>query len=538
MFVHEAMANAIASSGVDTIFGLIGDANLFFTHAFVDIEGGRYVSAVHEASAVMMAQGYAGRSGRLGVATVTQGPGLTNTATALVDCVRSNTPLVLITGDTSPSNTHNQQTLDQEPFIRATGADYLHVAEPGDAALTIRTAVAQASSRRHPVVVNCPTEFQWEMVPDDDRRALPDAEFLAPVPDELLDRAVGMIAAARRPLVLAGHGVTEPTQRAAVLDFALRIGAPIATTLRARNLYTPAEGSIGVCGTLTTDAGAPAIADSDCVIVFGASLNTWTTAHKTMFRGKAVVYVDADEHRAAAPNAPVDVAIHADAAETARTFIRWLDEGEVAATPFRDRVCQGIGPTDLRFEAPLGTTVTLAGVLSELGRMIPVSRTVVYDGGRFQGEALKYMCAPDYRGEVLSTAFGAIGMGMGAAVGAASAARDEPTVFVTGDGGFMMNGLAELHSAVRADVPLIVVICNDGSYGAEYDQFVHKSLSPALSLFTWPSFAEVARAMGAEGYTVKSVADLAALTDAVAAPRRPVVIDVLMDPADVPEVAH
>jgi acetolactate synthase-1/2/3 large subunit len=261
--------------------------------------------------------------------------------------------------------------------------------------------------------------------------------------------------------------------------------------LRARNLYTPAEGSIGVCGTLTTDAGAPAISDSDsdsdCVIVFGASLNTWTTAHKTMFRGKAVVYVDADEQRAAAPNAPVDVAIHADAAETARTFIRWLNDGEVAATPFRDRVCQGIGLPDLRFEAPLGTTVTVAGVLSELGRMIPASRTVVYDGGRFQGEALKYMCAPDYRGEVLSTAFGAIGMGMGAAIGAACAAGDEPTVFATGDGGFMMNGLAELHSAVRADVPLIIVICNDGSCGAEYDQFVHKSLSPALSLFTWPS---------------------------------------------------
>ncbi|MEY2517840.1 MAG: acetolactate synthase large subunit [bacterium] len=169
--------------------------------------------------------------------------------------------------------------------------------------------------------------------------------------------------------------------------------------------------------------------------------------------------------------------------------------------------------------------------------MIPASRTVVYDGGRFQGEALKYMCAPDYRGEVLSTAFGAIGMGMGAAIGAACAAGDERTVFVTGDGGFMMNGLAELHSAVRADVPLIIVICNDGSYGAEYDQFVHKSLSPALSLFTWPS-SRGGRAMGANGYTVKSIADVAALTDAVAAPRWPAVIDVLIDPADIPEVAQ
>ena len=127
MFVHEAMANALAASGVDTMFGLIGDANLFFTNAFVEAEGGRYISAVHEASAVMMAQGYALRSGRLGVATVTQGPGLTNTATALIDTVRNNVPLVLITGDTAPSNTHNQQSLDQALFVEATGAGYVHV---------------------------------------------------------------------------------------------------------------------------------------------------------------------------------------------------------------------------------------------------------------------------------------------------------------------------------------------------------------------------------------------------------------------------
>src|SRR6201987_5273168 len=116
MFVHEAMANTLAASGVDTMIGLIGDANLFFTNGFFEAEGGRYISAVHEASAVMMAQGYALRSGRLGVATVTQGPGLTNTATALIEAVRSSTPLVLLTGDTAPGNRLNQQSLDEEPF--------------------------------------------------------------------------------------------------------------------------------------------------------------------------------------------------------------------------------------------------------------------------------------------------------------------------------------------------------------------------------------------------------------------------------------
>ena len=81
MLEHEAIAAAVAHADVSTMFGLVGDSNLFMVNAFVEQFGGRYVSAVHEASAVMMAHGYACRSGQLGVATVTQGPGLTNTAT-------------------------------------------------------------------------------------------------------------------------------------------------------------------------------------------------------------------------------------------------------------------------------------------------------------------------------------------------------------------------------------------------------------------------------------------------------------------------
>src|ERR1700750_1836322 len=134
MFVHEVIAREVAVTGTDTMFGLIGDANLFMVNSFTERQHGTYVSAVHEASAVMMAHGYACRAGRLGVATVTQGPGLTNTATALIEAVRSSTPLVLITGDTAPGNLLNQQSLDPEPFVCPPGAGYVLVQRPADAA--------------------------------------------------------------------------------------------------------------------------------------------------------------------------------------------------------------------------------------------------------------------------------------------------------------------------------------------------------------------------------------------------------------------
>ena len=543
MFVHEVIAAEVAATGTDTMFGLIGDANLFMVNSFVERQHGTYVSAVHEASAVMMAHGYACRAARLGVATVTQGPGLTNTATALTEAVRSSTPLLLITGDTAPNNRLNQQTLDQEPFVRATGAGYVFIEAPQDVRSAVRLAIRRAVAESRPFVLNCPTEYQWHVVDavadDDGADPWPAGEErpLVSEEEEVLEEAVGVIASARRPLVLAGRGAIGKEQRQAVLAFAERIGAPIATTLRARNLYSAAEGCVGVCGTVSTEPGVLAIGESDCIIAFGASLNTWTTVRNSLIEGKRVVHVDTNKARFRR-EVPVTVAVQGDAGLVAQQFVELLDAAEVPPSGFRDRATASVNQSDLMFAAPLGEKVTLAGVLSEVNRALPGRRTVVYDGGRFQGEAFKYMWSTDYRGEVLTTDFGAVGLGMGAAIGAASVARDEPTVFVTGDGGFMMNGLAELHSAIRAGLPLIVVICNDESYGAEYDQFVNKGLSPELALFRWPDFAEVARSLGAGGLTVEAVSDVAPAIAAFGELTRPVVIDVRITPQDIPEVAH
>jgi acetolactate synthase I/II/III large subunit len=537
MFVYESVAAAVSHAGVDTMFGLIGDANLFMVNAFVEQHGGRYVSAVHEASAVMMAHGYSARSGRLGVATVTQGPGLSNTATALIEAVRSSTPLILITGDTAPGNRLNQQTLDQEPFVRATGAGYVLVERPAEAAGAVRRAIATALGESRPVVVNCPTEYQWDVVEFTDAPVTISRPAIPEPTDDQLDAAVGVIASAQRPLVLAGRGVVASGARDAILDFARRIGAPLATTLRARGLYRADEGSIGVMGTLAADRGSQVITDADCVIAFGASLNTWTTARNTLLEGKAVVHVDSNVAHLGR-NVAVAAAVPGDAASVAATFTAWLDEAEVPASSFRDRATAGLTEADLFAVAKPSATVTLASALSQIASALPAQRTVVFDGGRFLGEAFAYVHSPDVARQVLTTSFGAVGLGMGAAIGAACAAQEEPTLFITGDGGFMMNGLAELQSAIRQDIPLVVVICNDGSYGAEFDQYVNKGIKTDLSLFAWPSFPAVAQAMGAEGHLVETSDQLPPALAAVRATGRTVLIDVRIGAADVAEVPH
>jgi thiamine pyrophosphate-dependent acetolactate synthase large subunit-like protein len=280
-----------------------------------------------------------------------------------------------------------------------------------------------------------------------------------------------------------------------------------------------------------------AISESDCIIAFGASLNTWTTVRNSLLAGKRLVYVDVEKARFR-PDVPVTAGVLGDAARVAPVLIEWLDTAEVPASGFRERMAARVSQSDLMWDASLGAKLTLSGVLSAMNRALPVQRTVVYDGGRFQGEAFKYLWGTDYRSEVQTTTFGAVGLGMGAAIGAAAAAPDEPTVFVTGDGGFMMNGLAELHSAIRANLPLIVIICNDGSYGAEYDQFVNKGVRADLSLFDWPDFADVARSLGAQGLTVDAMSDVATAVEAFGSPSRPVVVDLRIAPEDIPEVPH
>ena len=537
MLVHELIAREVADTGTPVMFGLLGDANLFMANAFVNQNKGRFVDAAHESSAVMMAFGYACRTSGLGVATVTQGPGLANTATALLEAVRSHVPVLVITGDTAPSNTLNQQSLDQEPFVRATGAGYVLVDSPEAAGDAVRTAAARALAESRPYVLNCPTEFHWVEVGEPSPRSEADPPPAAEVSEDELEEALGVLAMARRPLVLVGKGATPPPQRDAVARLAERLGAPIATTLRARHLYSAAEGSVGVCGTVSTEVGVQAIMESDCIVTFGASLNTWTHVRNSLFEGKRIVQVDVDRARFR-PEVPVTATVEGDAAAVAELMVEMLDAAELPASAFRERVTEGVIDSDLVAVTPLGDKLTFAGALSTLNQNLPHPRTIATDGGRFQGESFKYLWSTDHFREVQTTTFGAVGMGMGAAIGAALAAPDEQTVLVTGDGGFMMNGLAELHSAVRADIPLIVLICNDSSYGAEYDQFVNKGLPPDLSLFDWPDFAEVASTMGADGVTVATTADIEDAIRAVKSPTRPVVIDIRVAPQDIPEVPH
>lgn len=533
MKVHAALAQALVDGDVNLMFGVVGDANAYMVDAYARSGKGRYVALANENGAVLAAIGAACLSGTPGFATVTHGPALTNCVTSLAEGVRSNTPIVLLCGDTPVADRENLQNIDQKAVILSSGAGFEQMRSPATAVQDLGRAVRRAISERRPVAFNMPADFQWDEVDYTPVSwtvpTLPKVE----VAGDALDNAIGIIAAARRPVVLAGRGAIDPASRAALLALARRIEAPLATTMRAKNLFAGEDHVLGVYGTVSTPAATEAIMQADCLIAFGASLNFHTAAQGSFLDGKRVIQV-ADRAGDLGANAVPDVPVLGQPADVAGTFLHWLDEAEIPGSGFtRDLPTTGLDQPVVTAERDIAEgCVDFLTTLDRLNTLLPQDRTLVTDAGRWMVRSYGLLTAPGPRDHVTSASFGSIGLGMATAIGAAAVRPDRPTLMFCGDGGFMLGNLAEFNTAVREQMDMICVVFNDGSYGAEHIQFRDKQLDPAITLFNWPSFVDVARALGGDGITIQSAADLDALPARIESRDRksPLLIDVRLDP--------
>lgn len=536
MKLHQALAKTLAENGVAPLFGLVGDANAYLVDAFVRQEKGHYVATNNENGAVLAAIGAAMVSGRTGFATVTHGPALTNCVTALAEGARSFTPMVLLCGDTNIADRENLQNIDQRDVVLASGAGFeqLRTAESGLEDLA--RAVRRAHIERRPIAFNMPANLLWA-----DVEYTPVSWFVPTLAStqlegDALDNAVGMIASARRPIVLAGRGAIDDDTRASLLRLARRIEAPLATTMRARNLFRGEDHALGVFGTVSTPQAIDAIMSADCIIAFGAGLNFHTTMHGSYLAGKRVIQV-ADRADDLGRGAVVDLPILGRSKDVADTLVHWLDEAEIEGSGFtRDLPAQGLDiPVTPAPKAMRPGTVDFLPMLARLDAILPAERTLVTDAGRWMVRSYGTLTAPGPRDHVTSASFGSIGLGMGTAIGAAAARPDRSTILFCGDGGFMLGNLAEFHTAVREKMDMIVVVFDDGSYGAEHIQLVEKQIDPLVSLFNWPDFVTVAEAMGGAGFKVSAESDIEGLQDVIdnRDRTRPLLINVKLDPEHV-----
>ena len=314
MKAYEAVARVLVSRGLRTMFGLMGDANMQYIVEFIVGCGGQYVGSVHESGAVAMADGYSRVSGGLGVASVTHGPGLTNTLTALTESVRNRSRLLLLTGETRAGWDVSPQVIDIAAVISPTGAGYERVHRPDTLAADIGRALRRIVVEKRPVVLNVPFDILGAEVSEFETPASNELGLVPSVDPVDLDRALGLLVSAKRPVLLAGRGAVLAQAHDDLVRLADLLGAPLTTTLLGKDYFRGHPRNLGVCGTVSSPVGAAAIADADCIVAFGASLNKHTSG--PTLSEKRIVHVDVDSERIGAVT-DVDAALLGDATSVA-----------------------------------------------------------------------------------------------------------------------------------------------------------------------------------------------------------------------------
>lgn len=531
---YEVLAKDIQSLGIDTVFGLISDDTALFVTA-LDMIGVQFHGARHENTAITMAEGYASTSGRLGIAVVGRGPATANGMHGAVYANRTGSPVLIIYGDAPVADGHiNTLGPDYKEFnstmvLSAAGLQVFRATSPKGARTALADAVATAQLG-NAVALLLPTSVQLEKfeVKDDVAvsPAIPDPPRCEKATPQTISTTTELLNKSRRPLIVAGVGVHRAGADQALEKLADRIGALLITSARAKDMFRGNPNNLGIIGSFSHSVARRFIDQTDCVLVFGASLNFWTTSFGTFVPAVPLIQVDSKRVNIG-KFSNADVAVVGDARLVAEQLLDALPDRSEEEKPFHSQdVRQSLAKFDPAGEfrpAHTARTIDPRSLGIALDRLLPENRNLVYDAGNFLG-IVPYISVPGPGHFKFTNNFASIGLGFGAALGVAKARPDSTTVLVVGDGGFLMT-LGELETVVREDLPLVIIVMNDCAYGAELHFLKIHQVSVATSVFPDVDFAPIAEGFAFEAATIRSLDELERAAPMLENPQGPVLLD-------------
>jgi acetolactate synthase-1/2/3 large subunit len=539
----DAVLRSLEAEGVEVMFGLPGGAILPLYDAMARGTTVRHVLARHEQGAGHMAEGYARASGRVGVAVATSGPGATNLVTPIADAWMDSTPLVCITGQvrshligtdafqecditgiTIPIVKHSWLVQDVEELPHTLKAAF-HVAQTG---------------RCGPVLVDIPRDIQ-------------EAEFDFVLPDSIslpgwkpprrghtrqIAAAAHAVAAAERPILYVGGGALNAHATDELRSLAEAARLPVVTTLMAKSAFPEShELHVGWPGMHGPKWSNWALNKADVIVAVGARFDDRVTGKLSAFApGATIVHLDVDAAEISKirhADIPVVGPLRSVLVELERVLAGELQVGKTE--PWLRQIAEWEEQYPLRYgdDNSILKPQRVLEALQELtaGRDDMVWTTGV---GQHQMWAMQYIQCDRPRTFITSGGLGTMGYGIPAAVGAKAARPDATVVCVDGDGCFQMTA-QELATSVLEDLPIIVVIVNNGYLGMVrqwQDMFFDERFSQVNLTQTLPDYAALARAYGALGFTVENEEDLdVALREALASGRT-CVVDARVDPRE------
>ncbi|PZG25407.1 acetolactate synthase, partial [Spongiactinospora gelatinilytica] len=410
-------------------------------------------------------------------------------------------------------------------MVAAVGAVAVRVRSAESAVADAARAARLALRDRRTVLLNLPLDVQ----------ALPVRQAASPAPGPPPDEAppcpdqvaalVDALAAARRPVFVAGRGARHA--RDALVALAGRAGALLATSAVAKGLFRGDPWDLDVSGGFASPLAAELIRGADLLVSWGCGLNMWTTRHGALI-GPRTTVVQVDIERAAiGRHRGVDLGVVGDVRETATLAAARMPGARPGyrSPGLAERIEREIRWRDVPYKDALGDgRIDPRTLTMELDDVLPRERVVAVDSGNFMGYPSMYLSVPDERGFCFTQAFQAVGLGLATAIGAALAQPHRLPVAALGDGGALM-GLSELETVVRLGLPMVIVVYDDEAYGAEVHHFGPEGHPLDTVTFPPADLAAIARGHGCAGVTVREPADLAAVAEWVTGPRdRPLLV--------------
>jgi acetolactate synthase-1/2/3 large subunit len=511
----EILWATLAGEGVTTVFGYPGGAILPIYDALRKFPTIHHVLVRHEQGASHMADGYARASGRVGVCMATSGPGATNLVTGIATAMLDSIPMIAITGQVSSKVLGSDafQEVDITGITLPITKHNFLVTRAEDIAVTVRQAFQIATSGRPgPVLIDITKDAQQATAPFSFEAALPAAARPHPMlraESSSIREAIAIIQQSKKPVILAGHGITQSGAEAEVLAFAEALGIPIASTLLGLGAIPAAHPlSLGMMGMHGESWVNNAIQNADLLLAFGMRFDDRVTGNLASYSPhskKIHVEIDPSEIN---KNVRADVALIGDLKEVLRTLLPLTinKHRTNSASSWLKEINQSKGTAAVRdiVNLPDNGHLYAAHVINDIWReAVAAGREkdtiIVTDVGQHQMWEAQYFKHEAPRSLVTSGGLGTMGFALPAAIGAKAACPEKDVWVIAGDGGFQMTA-AELSTIVQEQLHINIAIINNGFLGmvrqwqeAFYDK--NYSASPILS----PDFVMLAAAHGIPG---------------------------------------
>ncbi len=540
MTPSEAFVETLAAHGVSHVFGIVGSAYMDALDLF-PAAGIRFVSVAHEQGAGHMADGYSRAGNRPGVCIAQNGPGVTNFVTAVAAAYWAHSPVLVVTPETGTGTMGmgGFQETEQLPIFSKITKFQAHVARPDRLAELTGRCLDLALLERGPTQLNIPRDLFYG-----------DIDVTIPRPNRIecsgggaksLDEAARVLAGARFPVILAGGGIVMANGQNEAQALAEYLSAPVAASYLHNDAF-PASHPL-MCGPLGyqgSKAAMKIIAQADVVLALGSRLGPFGTLpqHGLDYwpKGAKIVQVDSD-HRVLGLVKPISVGVLGDAKAAAVEILNRLQTGnvKVEALANRDSRLAEVQKQKQAWEKELdawgqdgGSPVAPRRALRELEKAMPRNAMVTTDIGNICSVANSYLRFERPRSFFAAMSFGNCGYAFPTAIGAKVAAPDRPAVAYVGDGAWGMR-LQETLTCVREEIPVVAVVFNNGQWGAEkknqIDFYADRYVGTNLAN---PSFAAVAKAMGAEGIRVEHPDQVGDALKAATSSGKPTVLEIMV----------